>query len=119
MLQRIATIFGALAFMLALVPMTVVLSSNAVLFMSSVWMTLGALLFIALGAIAALVVVRMLVLSIGVLLLRGPAYVGWDFPSRCADFSAWLVADWHFLGQGGVHRGERLLGLSVAVIGTL
>lgn len=118
MVRFFAAFAGGLLSLLTLVVSTVLLVNNTNLFLGA-WTMLGAMAAIAAAARLTFSFTRMLALAYGARLMRGTVAVKWVLPNRCRSFSTWLAYDWNFIGEGGRHQGERLLGLEVTLLGEL
>lgn len=118
MVRFFAGFIGGLASLFALAFSTVLLVNNTNLFLG-VWSMLGAMFAIAAATLFTFSLARLLALASASRLIRGRAAVKWVLPNRCRSFSAWLAYEWNFIGKGGRHQGERLLGLEVAMQGEL
>ena len=118
MVRFSAAFAGGLVSLFALVFSTVLLVNNTNLFLGE-WTMLGAMFAIAAAALFAFSFTRLLALACAVRLMRGRVAVKWVLPNRCCSFSSWLAYEWNFIGKGGRHQGERLIGLEVALQGDL
>ena len=118
MFRFLAGFAGGLTSLLALVFSTVLLVNNTNVFLG-MWSMLGSMLAIASGALFIFSLTRLLVLATAARLMRGRAAVKWVLPNRCRSFNTWLACEWNFIGNGGRHQGERLLGFEVALQGEL
>jgi hypothetical protein len=51
--------------------------------------------------------------------LRGPLTVAWARPTHLATFREWLYTSWSFRSNLGLQEGVRVLGVELAMSGTL
>lgn len=52
-------------------------------------------------------------------LFRGPLTVAWASPTQVATFREWMYTSWRFRSNAGVQEGIRVLGVELAMRGTL
>lgn len=72
---------------------------------------------LAVGALAAGVLARTIVLAVLVYWARGRRAIEWCSPSAYRSVAGWLGSSWCFAGAGGRQQGMRVLGLGIALYG--
>jgi hypothetical protein len=121
MVRMFATMAGLMAAAFVLVFGTVFLVHfpTVVTESATFWSFTSSIVAVGVGTMLAFSFARFMTLAYGVRLVRGHGAVGWCSPQSCRAVSFWLSYDWNFYGKGGRHRGERLMGLAIALEGTL
>ena len=118
-MARFFATFSALLASLSVLMLAMVQLVNGTSLLLDAW-TMGAtLLAIAVGTYFVFSATRILALAYAVRLLRGPGAVAWSAPSTSRSLSLWLACTWDYYGNQGRQRGERFLGIEVALEGRL